>query len=83
MSIVDPKVKEHLETCVCKDSSVFVCQVTKQAHRWSGWPGAYCLDCNCEDPSEQCITDCKCPCHNEFWKDYEKACEAIAEEAKG
>jgi len=21
-------------------------------HRWSGWPGAVCLDCGCEDPVE-------------------------------
>ena len=22
------------------------------SHRWSGWPGAWCLDCGCEDPNE-------------------------------
>lgn len=21
-------------------------------HRWSGWPGAWCIDCGCEDPRE-------------------------------
>jgi hypothetical protein len=21
-------------------------------HRWSGWPGAWCLDCGCADPLE-------------------------------
>lgn len=21
-------------------------------HRWSGWPGAWCLDCGCSDPME-------------------------------
>lgn len=21
-------------------------------HRWSGWPGAWCLDCGIEDPME-------------------------------
>jgi len=21
-------------------------------HRWSGWPGAFCLDCGIEDPME-------------------------------
>lgn len=26
-----------------------------QPHRWSGWPGAWCLDCGIEDPSEHCI----------------------------
>ena len=24
-------------------------------HRWSGWPGAWCLDCGAEDPREWCI----------------------------
>lgn len=26
-------------------------------HRWSGWPGAWCLDCGIEDPTEQAIAD--------------------------
>lgn len=26
-------------------------------HRWSGWPGALCLNCGVEDPLEQCIAD--------------------------
>lgn len=25
------------------------------SHRWSGWPGAWCLDCGIEDPVEQCV----------------------------
>jgi hypothetical protein len=24
-------------------------------HRWSGWPGAWCLDCGCEDPYEEAL----------------------------
>ena len=24
-------------------------------HRWSGWPGAYCLDCGAEDQAEVCL----------------------------
>jgi hypothetical protein len=24
-------------------------------HRWSGWPGAYCIDCGSEDPAETCM----------------------------
>lgn len=24
-------------------------------HRWSGWPGAYCLDCGTEDPIEEAL----------------------------
>lgn len=24
-------------------------------HRWSGWPGAYCLDCGAEDQREICL----------------------------
>lgn len=26
-------------------------------HRWSGWPGAWCLDCGCEDPREIACAD--------------------------
>jgi hypothetical protein len=25
------------------------------AHRWSGWPGAWCLDCGAEDQNEICM----------------------------
>ena len=24
-------------------------------HRWSGWPGAYCLKCGADDPMEYAI----------------------------
>lgn len=24
-------------------------------HRWSGWPGAWCLDCGIEDQTELCL----------------------------
>lgn len=24
-------------------------------HRWSGWPGAWCLDCGVEDQREVCL----------------------------
>lgn len=27
------------------------------SHRWSGWPGAWCLDCGMEDPNEICLAD--------------------------
>jgi hypothetical protein len=26
-------------------------------HRWSGWPGAWCLDCGCGDPVEMALAD--------------------------
>lgn len=26
-------------------------------HRWSGWPGAWCLDCGASDPVEICLAD--------------------------
>lgn len=26
-------------------------------HRWSGWPGAWCLDCGIEDPIEIAMAD--------------------------
>jgi len=38
-------------------------------HRWSGWPGAWCLDCGCEDPSEICIGGGEVPDDHPGWKD--------------
>ena len=32
-------------------------QETKRSHRWSGWPGAWCLDCGCDDPYEIALAD--------------------------
>lgn len=26
-------------------------------HRWSGWPGAWCLDCGAPDPTELALAD--------------------------
>ncbi len=26
-------------------------------HRWSGWPGAWCLDCGADDPYEIALAD--------------------------
>jgi hypothetical protein len=26
-------------------------------HRWSGWPGAWCLDCGIEDQNEIALAD--------------------------
>jgi hypothetical protein len=33
-------------------------------HRWSGWPGAWCLDCGIEDPLEVTLScpDCDIKC---------------------
>lgn len=28
---------------------------SKPEHRWSGWPGAWCLDCGAEDNREICL----------------------------
>ena len=28
---------------------------TEEPHRWSGWPGAICLDCGIEDQREVCL----------------------------
>lgn len=33
-------------------------------HRWSGWPGAWCLDCGCDDPGEIALVDGFDPCTN-------------------
>ena len=29
-------------------------------HRWSGWPGAYCLKCGSDDPIESALACPKC-----------------------
>jgi hypothetical protein len=29
----------------------------KPEHRWSGWPGAYCLNCWIDDKRELCLAD--------------------------
>lgn len=26
-------------------------------HRWSGWPGAWCIDCGVEDPREIALAE--------------------------
>ncbi len=41
-------------------------------HRWSGWPGAFCLNCFEPDPTEVCIAthdvlDYKCSACGEYW----------------
>lgn len=28
-------------------------------HRWSDWPGAWCLDCGIEDPFEIALAECR------------------------
>lgn len=28
-----------------------------EQHRWSGWPGAWCLDCGCDDPAETALAN--------------------------
>lgn len=35
--------------------------VTRE-HRWSGWPGAWCLDCGMGDPFEECLAEPGCVC---------------------
>lgn len=40
-------------------------------HRWSGWPGAWCLDCGIADPAEECLAHGKldyiCVLCHESW----------------
>jgi len=48
-------------------------------HWWSGWPGAYCMKCGAEDKDEICLAECACPCHAQFWEEYEKAIEGATE----
>ncbi len=37
-------------------------------HRWSGWPGAWCLDCGAEDIRESCLASTCGKDHD--WKPY-------------
>ena len=62
---------KHLDSCLVGNASALL---DGHKHRWSGWPGAFCLVCGIDDPDEWCIgTVCECPCHEEFWKGYESA----------
>jgi len=38
-------------------------------HHWSGWPGAYCVDCGIEDQTEICLAehDVILYCTNGHW----------------
>ena len=62
-------------------------------HRWSGWPGAYCMDCGSEDVMESALfcEDCRvpacpedtfdqklCPMH-QAWADALAACPPTKE----
>lgn len=38
-------------------------------HHWSGWPGAWCLDCGCADPTEICIGGDNVDDSHPGWKD--------------
>lgn len=38
-------------------------------HRWSGWPGAYCLKCGQEDKMEYAISTCLFDPYTETWKE--------------
>jgi hypothetical protein len=37
----------------------FATAILGKKHRWSGWPGAYCIDCGCPDPMEEALSDLK------------------------
>lgn len=82
---------EHLPTCAmgkpdfdkCSNPIGHISYMAEQpvpGHWWSGWPGAFCLRCHADDPTEECISGgCRCPCHDEFWKEF----SARTSEAKG
>lgn len=36
-------------------------------HRWSGWPGAYCMYCGAEDPMELALADNWFEPYTEIW----------------
>ena len=65
----------HIDTCYVGNNPDWnVCESRPtEGHRWSGWPGAWCLelDCGQEDGNEVCMT-CQCSCHDKFWESYMK-----------
>lgn len=72
-------MSEHIETCAV--AMIKPCRVSGRDHRWSGWPGAYCLDCFADDDMEFCIgTVCRCPCHDQLWKDFDAAMASVPKE---
>lgn len=36
-------------------------------HQWSGWPGAYCMKCGCDDPMEFAIANGHYDPYDEKW----------------
>jgi len=42
-------------------------------HHWSGWPGAYCLDCGCEDAIEIAVGCGYYDPHLSQWNDTKEA----------
>jgi len=73
-------IKECIASCAMGQRKLEVCPSPHALsdgvhHWWGGWPGAYCLGCGTDDPNELCICGgCECPCHEEFWRAYEEAC---------
>lgn len=39
-----------------------------KVHRWSGWPGAYCLDCGVEDQLEIAIAEGRYDPYTDKWE---------------
>lgn len=52
-------------------TSYFVDELEKvmKTHRWSGWPGAFCLDCGIEDQVEIALADGVYDPHENTWSD--------------
>jgi hypothetical protein len=38
-------------------------------HKWSGWPGAICLNCGISDPIEEALADNLFDPLTDIWKD--------------
>lgn len=45
---MEPFLSRHDLLCPCMHPHTL-------EHRWSGWPGAWCLDCGIADPAEECL----------------------------
>lgn len=60
-----PRRVPKLTTCILPGCKCNGLKLPTPDHKWSGWPGAYCLDCGAEDNREYCphahpaCPDCK------------------------
>ena len=70
-STLQPGITEHAQRCYQPQHAPCRNEPTGQ-HRWSGWPGAYCLLCGAADLNELCLANCRCVCHDAWHDEFAK-----------